>query len=247
MVVQNSEKILLVEGLHDKWFFEKFIQTYCPEISVSVNYTDNTSLDLRINTSQDLGGTHNNKEAVIKQMQIQLRSLDKPIIVGAILDADYVADGGGTDKTLSRVKNIFNIMNVEITDTQKNGSGYIFNRSDEMPASGLWVMDNLNNEGQFENWLIRVMDESEKTNCFQEASTSINTSIHKKFNSKQRIKAEVLTWLAWQVKPDAGLLNVFKSRNNTASLFNENHPDFENLKKWLSMLFCTNRNSQLEI
>jgi hypothetical protein len=244
MAIESSEKILLVEGLNDKWFFEKFIQNYCPDISIAVIRIDQNSDNLRVSTPQDLGGTHNSKEAAIKKMKVQLQSLDKVMIVGAILDADYVQDGGGVVNTLERVKALFKDLKIEIAKTEEIGSGYVFQREDAMPPSGLWVMDNKQGEGQFEDWLIRVMNDNEKLNCFQEATNAIDVSKYKKFDDKQRVKANVLTWLAWQVKPDAGLLNVFKSKKSVASLFNENHPDFENLKIWLSTLFSTDSNKK---
>lgn len=238
MATQNSTNILLVEGVQDKWFFEKFLQTYCADLTIAVEA-------VMVATPQDLGDTHDTKQSAIRQMKIQLQSLDKPVVVGLILDADFTVDGGGASATLDNVLDVFSQNRIDIQNQQAIGLGYLFHRTDGMPASGLWIMKGkvTDNDGQFEDWLLNVLDKTERDDCFAEAQQAVAASQFKKFETKQTIKAEVLTWLAWQKKPSAGLNNLFAGRNQSESLFDEQSAEFTNLINWLTALFQTKTQS----
>lgn len=217
----SSKNILLVEGEADRGFFEAF----CRLSQVSV--------DVRVATSKDTGGSHNTKEGVLSHLtsvllpQLQDGQLTR---IGVVVDADRVKHGSGFSVTLQRFTDA--LSKGAYQRSQSAAAGLIFKHSDGLSDLGLWIMPNNLEDGMLEDWIKQCVSSSE-SGLFCHASYSIDgIPGTPKFQPWNRTKAEVATWLAWQKKPEHGLYNAAQP-----ALLNAEAPLFTQLQKWLRHVF----------
>ena len=217
------EKILLVEGIADKSFYESF----CKKHLISKGIT------VKISTPRDIGGTFNSKQGAINLLSILLKQLaDEQIeCLAMIVDADQVANGGGFVNTVGQIAAIAKEFSFPATPNQLPEGGLVFKSSDGIPDFGLWVMPNNGNEGILENWIIDVVHAGDLP-LFHSAQAAVRALSNPKFKEVKRAKADVATWLAWQDKPGESIYYSIEG-----NLLDENAELYQGLRIWLDAIF----------
>lgn len=219
-----SRNVLLVAGEADRGFFEAL----CKMLGIQVNV-------IRVATPKDSGGSFNGKAGVLNHLKSVLlpQLLDGQLKrIGVVIDADWVAHGGGFTVSLQRFINFVTPSGYQPNPTVT--SGLVFSHQDGLADLGLWVMPNNADEGMLEDWIKQCLHPGE-TGLYQHGEASIDAiPCGPKFQSWHRTKAEVATWLAWQKKPEHGLYNAVQPDllNMDASLFKELHA-------WLRHVFTS--------
>lgn len=218
----STKNILLVEGEADRGFFEAL----CRMLGISV--------DVRVATPKDTGGTHNTKEGVLSHLtkvllpQLQDGQLER---IGVVVDADRAMHGSGFAATLQRFTEALAQSNYRRNPVAT--SGLVFTHQDGLANLGLWIMPNNADEGMLEDWIKQCLH-SDETGLYQHGEASIDAIPGApKFQPWHRTKAEVATWLAWQKKPEHGLYNAAQS-----DLLNADAPLFKGLQMWLTHVFA---------
>jgi hypothetical protein len=217
----TQKNILLVEGEADRSFFEALCKHF--ELTVLV----------KIATPRDAGQYKDSKEAafaaVEKTYLSQLKD-GQTERLAIVVDADRVADGGGFDNAVAKLKQL--LTGEGYTLSAHTGPGLVFTHGDGLHDLGAWVMPNNADEGALEHW-IQLNLHADEAALMQHACGSIDQIPNApKFKATRRSKAEVSTWLAWQSEPDHGLWQAVKP-----GLLDKSAPQFLALKAWLEQIF----------
>lgn len=219
----ESKKILLVEGEADKGFFVEI----CKKLNLTAS--------VMVAPPKDLGGTHNTKSGVINHLENALlpQLADGSMThIAAVVDADYVAHGGGYTNTLGRLSGVLVPFGFTLETGQAENNGLRFKNSDGLADFGLWIMPYGQHEGMLEDWVKSCVDENEQA-LFDHAANAVQQLEPPKFPTHKTSKAEVATWLAWQKEPGHGLYHLV-----TEGLLNRQRPLFVELEQWLQKVFA---------
>jgi hypothetical protein len=219
----TAKKILLVEGEADKGFFLEI----CKKLNLTAS--------VMVAPPKDLGGTHNTKNGVINHLKNALlpQLADGSMThIAAVVDADYVAHGGGYTNTLARLSEILAPFGFTHETSQAATNGLSFKHNDGLADFGLWIMPQNQHEGMLEDWIKSCVDENEH-DLFEFAANVVQQLGTPKFPTHKTSKAEVATWLAWQKEPGHGLYHLV-----TEGLLNRQRPLFGELEQWLETVFA---------
>lgn len=217
------KKILLVEGEADKGFFVEI----CKKLNLTAS--------VMVAPAKDLGGTHNSKSGVINHLKNALlpQLADGSIThIATVVDADYVAHGGGYTNTLDQLSEVVAPFGFTLEPDQVENNGLCFKNSDGLADFGLWIMPRNQYEGMLEDWVKSCVSESEQE-LFEHATNAVQQLAAPKFPAHKISKAEVATWLAWQKEPGHELYHLI-----TESLLNRQSPLFVELEQWLQKVFA---------
>jgi len=132
---------------------------------------------------------------VFKALRIQLKFQDDEKLerIGIVVDAN-----SDLEKRWAEVKKILGDAGyVNLPDTP-SPSGTII-RQDGLPVFGVWLMPNNSITGTLENFIAFLMPE--KDTLWQLGCNTVSSLSEKRFASKDEIKAQIHTWLAWQKDP----------------------------------------------
>jgi hypothetical protein len=216
-----SKKILLVEGMADKSFYEMFCEKHA------------LHLDVRIAKPCDLGGVRNTKQGAINHLPILLKSLADGQLdrLALIVDADQVEHGGGFQRTVEQIVKIVQPHGFSPEYVVLAGGGLLFRHADGLADFGLWVMPDNAAEGILEDWILQSVHANEQK-LFGDAQVAVAALAPPKFRPIRRVKADVATWLAWQEKPGESLYYAVE-----ATLLDEAAPLYLGLQSWLLTVF----------
>lgn len=222
MAGTSSNHVLLVEGEGDRGVFEQICNSLQlnPEIQVSI--------------PKNIEGLRNGKPGVFERLPILLKKITDGELVhlAVVVDADYVQYNEGYQKTIEKFTEIVTPYGFSLVQRVENQSnGLVFENSDGLADLGLWIMPNNQDEGMLEDFIKTCVSTTEQP-LFDHAIQVIQDIPSKKFKDHDNSKAEVATWLAWQIKPGQGLYSAVKD-----SLLNPNHPLFQELAQWLKNIF----------
>lgn len=217
----NKQKILLVEGEADKGFFKKV----CKKLSLDAT--------VKVALPKDLAGNaFNTKGGVLSQLELLQNQLEDGHItnIAAIVDADFIEHGSGTEKTLKKASDLL----APFGFTKRNSplvSGFYFDHDDGLPSIGLWIMPDNQKEGMLEDWLKSCI-KSDEEKLYIQAQEAVQKINNPKFKKHLQVKAEISTWLAWQSSPGHGLYCIAYN-----DLLDETNDNYKNLCLWLQAVF----------
>jgi hypothetical protein len=222
-MMARSERLLLVEGMADKRFFE----AVCKLQGLDTN--------VQVAPPMEVGGHYNSKEGVFNHLSVLIKQLGDGRLkrLGLVVDADYKAEYGlGFERTVDRVTEIVTPFGFGLArNVGKPQGGLVFQHSDGLADLGLWVMPDNQKEGMLEDWIKDCIIQAEQL-LFQHATKVIESLAQPKFKSIHRSKAEVATWLAWQETPGHGLYYALKEQ-----LLDPNNTLFLGLTSWLAHMY----------
>lgn len=220
-----SQKILLVESQSDKEFFELF----CRYHQFIIKVDDIDTLMINISNPNDFGENYTTKSGVLNILTTLLPQVKNGRIshLGIIVDADFVQDGQGYNKTYQ-------------TFTQKMQEfGYIFDEPKPLISKnayiGLWIMPNNQEEGALEHWIKANIHENQHPLYAYAEQTVDNIPNPKLFKPSRQLKAEIATWLAWQQNPSSGVANLFDKNNK--QVLNNQSVAYQGLLQWFKDVF----------
>ena len=229
--MDSPRKILLVEGISDKGFFEQI----CKLLGLDSKVT--------IAPPTGLGGKCNTKEGVLNHLPtLLLNELNKdsnvPFQLAIVVDADYQENGSGYQRTFARIQKIVKEYDFILKNNSSIETGLYFKNTEGFEDLGVWIMPDNHSEGMLEDWIKNCIIDEEQA-LFQHASKTVANLGHPKFKEIHRTKAEIATWLAWQKCPGHGLYNTItkKKKERVSRLLNEQHPSFQALTTWLQHIF----------
>jgi hypothetical protein len=203
-----SEKCeLLVESVNDQYVVFHLLKKH------------GISDDFKI-TSKD--GIDN----VFKALRIQLKFQDDEKLerIGIVIDAN--AD---LEKRWSELRKILGGAGYMNLPDMPSPTGTII-RQDGLPVFGVWLMPNNTIAGILENFIAFLIPE--KDTLWQLAYTTVSGLSEKRFASKDEIKAQIHTWLAWQKDPGTPM-----GWSITKGYLNANAPMAHKFIDWLKTLF----------
>ena len=219
----NSTKILLVEGESDKLLF-----------SVICNFTQIDPVITVVPPSQ-IGGAQNSKGGVFAILPTLLNQLPDGTIkrFAVIVDADHPGNYGmGYRKTLDQFAGIVSKSGYNRINPKGLRAGILFGHNDGLSDLGLWIMPDNRTDGSVEDLVKYCIHETDAP-LHQNACRAVETLAQpRKFSEFNRVKAEIATWLAWQVTPGQGAHAACR-----AGLIDRNKDLFVGLTSWLSRVF----------
>ncbi|MES2261491.1 MAG: DUF3226 domain-containing protein [Pseudomonadota bacterium] len=218
-----SKRLLLVEGVNDKSFYEQFCRAH------------GMHADVKIAPAREVGGTHNSKQGAIRLLSVLLKQLedaDAPLErLGLVLDADRTANGGGFVRTVDQVAAELISHDFTPVPVVLPTGGLLFQHNDGLPDVGLWVMPNNQDDGILEDWIFQSALVREQA-LLDHATATVAALAAPKFRPVQRRKAEVATWMAWQDQPGEGLYYAIKG-----GMLEPASPLYSGLKAWMARVF----------
>lgn len=216
----KSNRFLLVEGDADRSFFREILKVLKLDTSVTVA------------PPKDVGGTHNTKGGVFNHLPIMLNQLIDGTVsrLAAVVDADSIANGGGYPQAVKAATAIVAPFGFSLE--RRSAGALLFRHDDGLADFGLWVMPNNHDEGMLEDWIKQCVLPNEQGLFAHAEVTVANLARPLKFKPIHRSKAEVATWLAWQVMPGHGPYRAVED-----GLLNTSSPLYEDLNAWLTHLF----------
>jgi hypothetical protein len=213
----DAKNLLLVEG-KDKYTVEHLLS-----IHNLINFCQ----------IQETGGV--TRFLKFKALASLLRGNSEADKIGIIIDADFepaLLRWGTLQKHLKR-------LGYQFSDTKPNPKGTVVtqNTALDLPTHvGIWVMPDNQNSGKLEDFLCKLIPDENSNeiwklarSCVEEAS-KLQSS--KKFSEKDKVKAEVHTYLAWQQSPGQPFGTAIKAR-----AFDATAPVAIDLIEWLKTLF----------
>ena len=217
----NGNRLLLVEGIADKSFYEEFCRAH------------ELHADVTVAKPKDIGGRRNTKQGAINHLPLLLQQIADGRLerLALLVDADQASDGGGYAKTLEQICAIIGSFGFDLPAERLDQGGLIFPHNDGLAGFGLWVMPNNRDEGTLEKWIIDSVHPDELA-LFSLAQSALQVLNPPKYPPIRLSKAEVATWLAWQQKPGEGIYYAIEGR-----LLDQASPGYIGLLQWLERVF----------
>ncbi|MCJ2035953.1 DUF3226 domain-containing protein [Methylobacterium sp. J-068] len=185
----RQDRVLLVEGPNDKFFFEAM----CRSLGLSTI--------VKVASPQDIAGpkVFNNKGGIFKILPLLISQMNDGSIasLGVIVDADTSATHGmGVEKTLELFAQ--KIEKDGFRDRRRVGDqgGYVFKNNDGLGDIGLWIMPDNQSEGMLENWVYSTARGSERADIAHAEKAIATLPGQIKFKEIHRIKAITSVWMS---------------------------------------------------
>ncbi|MEC7121179.1 MAG: DUF3226 domain-containing protein [Pseudomonadota bacterium] len=220
---------LVVEGEADK----KLIARICKKLHIQ-------SVEVKPTTPEELevSGRGNGKAGVYQSLEDfipDLFDVDKPLKKLAVMvDADQTIHGEGFAKTLAEITARLAKFDYTLDvaqSTQANGLVFSMVSEPNLPAIGVWIMPNNQDDGAIESW-IKSCSDPQRCHLLAHAEQTVSNLPNRSFTGNNLPKAEVATWLAWQKKPSIGLYAA-------VPLLDEQAQSYQQLVSWLKYLFSS--------
>jgi hypothetical protein len=206
-----DENLLLVEGVNDQ--------------NVLWHLMNNHNIARGIIEVKPFGGV----ESLLTDLPLQLRSAAKRL--GIVVDAD-------TDLS-SRWESLRNILiayNYKDVPASPMPEGTIVEPEDlpivRVPKVGLWIMPDNQMPGMLEHFVSFLGATTDPLWPVADDCLNHIPQDHIRFNSNQRIKAHLHTWLAWQAEPGQPIGLAI-----TKTFLDANAPHARQLIGWIRRLF----------
>lgn len=216
-------KNLIVEGLGDKFFFERYCEHHAFDVDVTVITPEDVSNEFHTTKS---GVIFSSLNKLIEQV-----SVGKITRLGIIVDADQESVKSGIKKTKLDLQTILQPHGYTLNNANH---GLVATNNDGLIDIGIWIMPDNIVDGTIENWIENLVHEKE-SELFQYSKkcvANLKTNNLQKFKDSRVIKAELATWFAWQKSPGYGLDFFFDE-----PLIDQNSPIYKNFSEWFKKTF----------
>jgi hypothetical protein len=186
---EKYNKKLLVEGSND----QHVVWNLCDKFNITENFDviDCKSVD-----------------GAFKELKIRLKQSETGTI-GIIVDADK-----DCSTRWRAVREILTNNDLPIEDDFSE-NGFIFKKK---PKIGVWIMPNNKDTGKLEDFFEQLIPE--KDNVISEVEKTLQKIENKnvnRYSEKDRPKAKIYTWLAWQKNPGMPMGLTIKSNENLST------------------------------
>ncbi len=228
--MNNSHKLLIVEGEADKAFMTALLQ--------KENLSDD--LQIRVATPTDIDQEQRTtKQSVIQVIETAIKQLNdgKYTHIGILVDMDYQLE----DKLPANLRSLQQFDDClekhgfrrEERQNQETSKGFQYTNDDFEHPIGLWLMPNNHDEGYLEVWLERCLSEETTASHFNKVKAFIAEFGDDHFKHNET-KAKIYTLLATQRKPSQTLSTFLRHQ---ALIDIESEP-YQSFKNWLLDTFA---------
>lgn len=165
---------------------------------------------------------------LLKAIPVQIKSREEEgDVVGIVIDAD--------SDLCARWQSVrYRLVEVGYQDVPNapNPNGTIVEPPDNslLPKAGVWIMPDNKTAGILEDFLQYLIPKSDA--LFSHAVNSVDSLPEQRFKDKDRPKALIHTWLAWQKEPGRPYGTAI-----TARFLDPDLPQADVLASWLERLF----------
>ena len=208
-ITEKNEAKLLVEGNDD----QHVIWALCQKFKIQETFD-----------VIDCG----NYQKVINQLKTRLKFFPENLnTLGIVVDADFEIEN-----RWKSLKTILSDFGCQFEDKAIRENGVIL-IADGLPRLGIWLMPDNKNEGILENFVTTLIPKDDKLWPESERILlEIETQKLNKYKNKDRQKALIATWLAWQENPGKPMGTAI-----TAKVLSLDNDLCQRFKKWLKALF----------
>lgn len=224
-----ANNLLIVEGIGDKDFIQKFL-----------NYEGlDIDLDVRIVTAPEVDSAimHTTKQGVLNALDTVVKQLNDGRYerIGVLIDMDFRHSSSIPIKQLNiqqlatKLSQHGFVQTIQPSDAQ----GIFFANTDFDYPIGVWLMPDNENEGYLEHW-IETSALKTAENHFDIAEQFISIFDNTHFKPHTLVKAKIYTWLAIQPKPSQDLSRFLSPKYN---LLDKQSISYQNFKHWLMVTF----------
>lgn len=211
--------MLLVEGNDDK----HVIFALCEHYQIPETF--------EVKVPKDAGAIEDGDSQVLQTLQTNLEEISSDIdIIGVVLDtdADLMRRWNQISRILQKAKEPYQI------PSQPDPLGTIIaSAGDKTPRLGFWLMPNNQLTGKLEDFVgYLIPTDDNLAPAVEHSLQHIEQNQWQKYAEKERIKATIHTWLAWQEEP-----GIPMGRAITRKFLTPNTPTSGQFANWLTNLF----------
>ena len=167
-------------------------------------------------------------DAVFERIPIELKFAQEGDIVGIVVDADE-----DPKARWDAVRGRLAETGFSDVPARPQAGGTILDAPGSLLLErvGVWIMPDNRNSGKLENLLLSMIPEDD--DLFEHATGCIESIANPRFGEKDREKALVHTWLAWQAEPGRPYGTAI-----AAGFLDHDVPDVDAFAAWLDGLFA---------
>ena len=210
--MQDKKKILLVEGYNDKGVIEQVLNAY------------GINVDIEIKVCKGVDGMPD-------ELRLHLKNPSAYSAVAVIADADT-----NTDSRWQQIRNILH--NTGMYDCNRlplppEGAVLASVDSDISLKAGAWIMPINEYPGALVEFLIEMIPiEDELMVEVENKLMELESQCKQRYAAKDRNKAKVQTYTAWERKPGISVATAVKSR-----ILNPHTPTADKFVEWIKEVF----------
>ena len=168
--------------------------------------------------------------SLLEDIPVRLRFAEEGDILGIVVDADDCP--GGDDARWGAVRGRLAETGFTNVPARPQAGGTILDApvSLLLERAGVWIMPDNRNPGKLETLLLSMIPEDD--DLFEHATGCMESIANPRFGEKDREKALVHTWLAWQAEPGRPY-----GTSIAAGFLDHDVPEVDAFVSWLSRLF----------
>lgn len=235
-----AKNLLLVEGNNDKFAISHLCRHHGilkiePETELEKNILRLAIGEavVTVRSPQESGASEDGEAQLLAMLENYLTKFNpdsSPQTIGVVIDVDANLQNRWKQicETLKKVEQPYNI------PLQPAAEGTIISSvSKKTPRLGFWLMPNNQSIGKLEDFLYNLIPSDDPLNKAVEDSLQyIEKNQWQKYPQKDRIKAYIHTWLAWQKEPGTPIGQAIGRKYLTP-----NTPTAGQFAHWLINLF----------
>ncbi len=208
--------LLIVEGKNDAYVFGELLKKHKLVVVKDENGQKNEIV------IREQGGFENLK----KNLGQIIKAADNSLAI--VVDADDKDIGDRWKSLTDRLKNAgYSAKNIPSAPLAK-GTNI---DDDELPTIGIWIMPDNSSAGKIETFLKNIVAD-DKSDLWKFAEETIEKLPQTLFKDKDKEKAHVHTYLAWQKDPGISMGTAIQTK-----CFQYDKPNAKNFVEWIKKVF----------
>lgn len=208
--------LLIVEGRHDALVFTELLKKHNLVIANDENGQEKEIV------IKEQGGFENLK----KNLKQIIKTADNSLAI--VVDADDKDIGDRWRSLTDRLKNAgYSAKNIPSAPLAKGTKI----EDEKLPTIGIWIMPDNSSAGKIETFLKKIVAD-DKNDLWQFAEETIEKLPQTLFKSKDKEKAHIHTYLAWQKSPGISMGTAIQMK-----CFLHNKPEAKNFVEWIKKVF----------
>ena len=210
--MQDKKKILLVEGYNDKGVIEQVLNAYGINVDIEIKVC---------------GGV----DVMSDELRLYLKNPSAYSAVAVIADADT-----NTNSRWQQIRNVLHDTGLyKCNRLPLSPEGAVLSSVDPDISlkAGAWIMPNNEYPGTLEDFLLDMIPiEDELMVEVENKLLDLESQCKQRYAVKDRNKAKVQTYIAWEHKPGISVATAVKSR-----ILNPHTPTADKFVEWIKELF----------
>lgn len=210
--MQDKKKILLVEGYNDKGVIEQVLNAYGINVDIEIKVCDGVA-------------------GMSDELRLYLKNPSAYSAVAVIADADT-----DTNSRWQQIRNVLHgtgLYKCNRLPLPSEGAVLVSVDSDISLKAGAWIMPNNEYSGALEEFLLEMVPaEDDLMVEVDNKLLDLESQSKQRYAGKDRNKAKVQTYIAWERKPGISVATAVKSR-----ILNPHTPTADKFVGWIKEVF----------